>query len=136
MRARRLGIGSDQLGGRLACGAHEVPVALDVGKAQQRQAALALAEILAGAAQQQVAARDLEAVRALVNHLQAFAGAGGQRAAEEQDARAVARAAADAAAQLRSEERRVGKGWRDRSAEMGERRSEKNTEPNSAKDDV
>src|SRR5437762_14174041 len=89
MRARRLGIGSDQLGGRLACGAHEVPVALDVGKAQQRQAALALAEILAGAAQQQVAARDLEAVRALVNHLQAFAGAGGERAAEEQDARAV-----------------------------------------------
>src|SRR2546425_11119500 len=100
MRARRLGIGSDQLGGRLARGAHEVPVALDVGKAQQRHAALALAEILAGAAQQQVAARDFEAIRILKNHLQAFAGVARERSAEEQDARAVARAAADAAAQL------------------------------------
>src|SRR2546423_15451181 len=100
MRARRLGIASDQLGGRLACSAHEILVALDVGKAQQRHAALALAEILAGAAQQKVAMRDLEAIRALVDHLQAFAGAARERSAEEQDARAVARAAADAAAQL------------------------------------
>src|SRR5438445_11634722 len=100
MRARRLGSGSDQRGGRLACGAHEVPVVLDVRKAQQRHTALALAEILAGAAQQQVAARDFEAIRILKNHLQAFAGVARERSAEEQDARAVARAAADAAAQL------------------------------------
>src|SRR2546429_8140814 len=100
MRARRLGIAADQLAGRLACGAHEILVALNVGKAQQRHAALALAEILAGAAQPQVAARDLEAVRALVDRLQAFASALRERAGVEQDACAVARAAADAAAQL------------------------------------
>ena len=51
-------------------GSISVRVALEVGEAQQRHADLARAEELAGTADQQVLARDLEAVGVLVDHLE------------------------------------------------------------------
>ena len=48
----------------------KLAVALEIGKAQQRLAALPLAEIFARPAQLEVALGDFEAVRALVDYLQ------------------------------------------------------------------
>src|SRR5207344_2645908 len=78
----------------------ECRVLLEVGKAKQRQAALALAEEFARAAKLQVVASDLEAVVALVDHLEALASRRRELGAEEQDADAVARAPADTAPEL------------------------------------
>src|SRR5688500_12713430 len=75
-------------GGCLRLG-HEVAVEVEVGEAQQRVAALALAEQVALAAQPQVELRDLEAVGVLEDRLQALAGAAGKLVAEEQDAVAL-----------------------------------------------
>ena len=62
MRAGALRIVFQQRFGRLARGAHQRLVAFEVREAQQRSSALALAQHLARTAQQQVPARDLEAV--------------------------------------------------------------------------
>src|SRR5436190_17859279 len=78
----------------------KLAVALEVGEAQQRLAALPLAEVLAGPAQLEIALRDLEAVGAFEDHLQSRSRRLGQRLAVQHDARAIARAAADTAAQL------------------------------------
>src|SRR3970040_1365519 len=109
MLARGSRVGGDQLGGGparrqgqggLARRKDQVGVALEVGEAQQRHAALALAEVLAGTAQGEVALRDLEAVAAFVDHLEAAARGGPERRRVERDAYAVARATPDPAAQL------------------------------------
>src|SRR5205814_3534474 len=75
-------------------------VALQIREAQQRLAALPLAQILAGATQLEIALRDLETIGALEDDRQPVAGSLRQRVAEKQDAYAFARAAADAPAQL------------------------------------
>src|SRR5204863_9837354 len=79
---------------------YELTIALEIREAQQRLTALPLAQILARPAQLEVALRDLETVRALEDDLQPVAGGLRQRVSEKQDAHALARAPADAAAQL------------------------------------
>src|SRR6185503_10289501 len=71
----------------------------EIREAQQRVAALALTEKLAGSANLVVALRDLESIGGLENDLKPLTGVTGQLAVE-QDADALARAAPDAAAQL------------------------------------
>src|SRR5882672_10208171 len=90
----------EHLAGRFDRLPNEVPIALEIGEAQQRLAALALAQVFARAAQLEIALRDLEAIRALEDHLQPGSRAVGQWLAIEQDADALARAAADPPAQL------------------------------------
>jgi len=92
--------GLQQRLGRLARRNQQRLVLVQVREAQQRRAALRLAQDLARTAQGQVLARDLEAVRVLVHHLEARARGLGQRAGVEQDADTVQAAATDAAAQL------------------------------------
>src|SRR5688572_15449134 len=99
MRARRCAVARDQLGGHPRRRLDQVAVALQIGKAQQRRAALALAQEFARAAQQKVLARDLETVARFADQLDAFAGISRQLAVE-QDADALARAAPDPPAQL------------------------------------
>src|SRR5205809_4961440 len=77
----------------------ERAVALEVGEAQQRCAALPLAQILAGPAQLEIALRDLEAISAFIDDLQPVARGLRQRFAEKQDAHTLVRATADAPAQ-------------------------------------
>src|SRR5258706_9610058 len=104
MVAPPLRVARDQLGRGLLRRRDELRVALEVGEAEQRIAALALAQDFAGPAQLEVAVRDLESVARFVDHLEARARRLGERAAVEQDAGAVARissgGAADAPAQL------------------------------------
>src|SRR5579862_1764149 len=76
---------------RLARLARERLVLLQVGIAQQRRAALALAKILAGAAQLQVLARDLEAVAVFENDLEPRTRSIRERRGVQQDAGALAR---------------------------------------------
>src|SRR5689334_12590526 len=90
----------EHLTGRLDRLPRELSVAFEIGEAQQRLAALALAEVFARPAQLQIALRDLEAVRALEDDLEPCTRRIGKRVAEKQDADARARTAADAAAQL------------------------------------
>src|SRR5918911_586752 len=85
---------------RLDCLLDQVAVTLDIGEAQERLAALPLAEVLTGPAQLEVAARNVEAVGAFVDHFQPRARRLGERLAIQQYADALTRAAADAAAQL------------------------------------
>src|SRR5690606_34405134 len=100
MGPRRFRVAVHQLGRRASRRLDEVAVALELGKAQHRHAALALAQELARAAQLEVAARHLEAVGVLVDDLQPLARRGGEVVREKQDADALAGPAADAAAQL------------------------------------
>src|SRR5688572_13046587 len=91
---------SDQAIGDVARDLDQVGVLLEVGEAQQRRATLARAEVFAGTAQQQVLARDLEAVVGFVYDLEAHARGFRQRLVVEQDRMALLRAAPDAPAQL------------------------------------
>src|SRR4051812_31854879 len=100
MRARRVGVVLDKVGGRLARRLHQVGVERQVGEAEQGIAALTFANELAGTAQLEVALRDLEAIGVLENDAQPLARISLQRLAEKQHADAVPRAAPDAAAQL------------------------------------
>src|SRR5687767_14156671 len=72
-------------------------VLVEPREAQQRVAALALAEQVALAAQPQVELRELEPVVVLVDRLEARPRGAGELLAEQQDALARARAAADTA---------------------------------------
>src|SRR5687767_11503467 len=65
---------------------HEAAVEIEIGEAQQRVAALALAEQVALAAQLQIELGELEAVRVLEDRLQALAGVVGKPVPEQQDA--------------------------------------------------
>ncbi len=65
--ARRLRIVAQHPLRRGARGTHQVFIAREVGEAQQRHAALARAEKLTGAAQQQILAGDLEPIPILVD---------------------------------------------------------------------
>ena len=75
-------------------------VALEIGEAQHRQAALAAAEKFTGAAQQQILACDFEAVGQFENHLEPCAGEFRQGRLVQQHAHRFAAAAPDAPAQL------------------------------------
>src|SRR5258707_4487662 len=97
---RRGRMALEHLAGRLDRARDELAIALEIGEAQQRLAALPLAQILAGPAQFEIALRDLEAIRAFIDDLQPVAGGLRQRFAEKQDAHTLVRAAADAPAQL------------------------------------
>src|SRR5688572_28336224 len=97
--ARGLHVAAHELGRGTHRGLDEIPVPLEIGEAQERRAALPLAEELARTAQLQVLARDLEAVGALVDHLQPLPRIALQLAVEK-DADALPRPAPDAAAQL------------------------------------
>ncbi len=78
--------GADQLFGDSRAVSTRSRSSLEVGEAQQRHAALAGAEELAGPAQQQVLARDLEAVDGLVDDLQPRARRFRKRLVVEQEA--------------------------------------------------
>src|SRR3546814_17337162 len=78
----------------------EVVVHRQVGEAELRQAALAGAEQLAGAAQLQVLLGDAEAVVGLAHDAQARAGGLAERPLPKQPAGGLAAAAADASAAL------------------------------------
>src|SRR5687767_15572869 len=97
--ARGLHVAAHELGGGTRRGLDEVPVPLEIGEAQERRATLPLAEKLARTAQLQVLARDLEAVGALVDHLEPLPRIALQLAVEK-DADAFPRSAPDAATQL------------------------------------
>src|SRR5438045_8867384 len=99
MRTRSLGVRFGQLARSLSCLLDQMLVLENIGIAQHPLPALALAEEFARAADLQVALGDLESVVALEDHLQPRARRIGQFAVE-QDADAVAPAAADAPAQL------------------------------------
>src|SRR6185369_679000 len=101
MGPRRRRVGLDQLGGRAARRLDERAVAAEIGEAEQRVAALALAEVFAGAPQLEVVPRDLEPVAVLADHLQARARRIRQALPEEECADAVARAASHAPARRR-----------------------------------
>src|SRR5690348_11373011 len=79
----------EELVGDAACGLQQVGIALEVGEAQQRRAALPGAEEFARAAQREVLARDLEAVVALVDDLQTLARHVRERLVVEQDREAL-----------------------------------------------
>src|SRR3954447_4463327 len=100
VRARCGGMAPEHLLRRLDGPRDKLAVALEVGEAQQRLAALPLTEVLARPAQLEIPLRDFEAVCAFEDHLQSRSRRLGQRLAIQQDARALARAAADTAAQL------------------------------------
>src|SRR5437868_3275501 len=100
MRASDVGLLLDQLFCRRACQRQKFFVAHEIGEAQRRIAALALAEVLSRAAQLEIELGDAETVGILVNHLEAIARRRRKRAAVEQNADALARAAADAPTQL------------------------------------
>src|SRR6185503_2753966 len=100
MAPRGLGVLVEQGFRGLAGLACKYLVLLQVGVAQHRQAALALAEEFAGSAQFEVVARDFETVALFEDHLEPRARGLRERRRIEQDADAVARAAPDAAAQL------------------------------------
>src|SRR3954466_15248142 len=95
--SRRGRVGLDQLRGSTACRLDQRAVAAEVGEAEQRVAALPLADVFARAAQLEVVTRDLESIAVLVDHLEPRARGMRKACAEEQDADALARAAADAA---------------------------------------
>src|SRR5688572_14470693 len=78
----------------------QLGVLVEPREAQQRVAALALAQQVPLAAQSQVELGELESVVVLVDRPEARPGRLGEPLAEQQDAFARARAAADAAAQL------------------------------------
>ena len=78
----------------------QIAIEFEIGVAQQRHAALAAADELAGAAQVQVLPRDLEAVRVLEDDLQSRPRRFGERPGIKQCADRLVRAATDAAAQL------------------------------------
>ena len=78
----------------------QVGIHLQVGVAQQRHATLPGADKLAGAADMQVLAGDLEAVGVLENDLQPLAGDVAQRPGIDQHTTRFVLAAADPAAQL------------------------------------
>src|SRR5258706_619156 len=99
MRAGALRVGFDQIVRRLVRLRDQILVLENVGVAQYQLAALALAEELPRAADLQVPFGDLEAIAALEDHFQPRARRLGQLAIE-QDADAVAPAAADAPAKL------------------------------------
>src|SRR4051794_16120592 len=80
--------------------AHQLAIALQVGEAQQRLAALPLAQVFAGPPDLEVALRDDEAARVFEDHLEALARGLGQRLAVKENAHALARAPSDAPAQL------------------------------------
>src|SRR3954470_738740 len=90
MARGRLGIVLQQLRRRRAGRLDQIDVALEVGEAQQRRAALALAEEFAGAALLQIVARDLEAVGVLVDDLQAGSRRLRSALVEKKNAHAVA----------------------------------------------
>src|SRR5437762_13345602 len=71
MGARRGRVLLDQLSAGVLGSRDEVGVAFEIGEAQQRRAALALAQVLPRAAQLQVQMRDFEAVGSFINDLQA-----------------------------------------------------------------
>src|SRR5437773_4663599 len=100
VRARGGGMALEHLGRRLERLRDKLRVALEIREAQQRLAALSLAQILARAAQFEIALRDLETVGTFEDDLQPVAGSLRQRVSEKQDADALARATTDAAAQL------------------------------------
>src|SRR6185295_1618607 len=75
-------------------------IALDVRETQKRNAGLARAEKLAGTANQQVLARDLETVRDLIDHLESLARRVGHRLLEQQYAGAFRCTAAHASPEL------------------------------------
>src|SRR5258708_16822189 len=79
---------------------YQLAIALEIREAQQRLAALPLAQILARPAQLEIALRDLETVGALEDDLQPVAGGLRQRFAEKQNAHPVAPPPAAAPAQL------------------------------------
>src|SRR6185312_16819074 len=100
MALRRCRIGPQQPVCRVARLLDQRDVALEVREAQQRHAGLTRTQEFAGAADQQVLPRDLEAVGRLVEHLQALLRRIGQRLLEQQYAGALRGAAPDAPAQL------------------------------------
>src|SRR5258708_23304027 len=79
---------------------YQLAIALEIREAQQRLAALPLAQILARPAQLELALRDVEAVGALEDDRELVGRGPGERFSEKQDAHAVPGAPADAAAQL------------------------------------
>ena len=74
---------------------HQIGIHFQIGVAQQRHAALAAADKLAGAAQLQVTAGDLEAVGVFVDDLQPLTRRLAERAGVEQDATGLVRPASD-----------------------------------------
>src|SRR2546421_12956081 len=100
MRLRRSRMTLDELRSGVAGRVDQILVERQIGKAQKRHAALALAEELTRPAQGEIAPCDFEPIAALEHHLHALAAGGRKLVAEEQDAHAVARAAAYAPAQL------------------------------------
>ena len=92
--------GSQQPGGDVARLVDDPLVGFQVGEAQHGLAGLARAEEFAGAADLQVAPRDLEAVGGLAHRHQALLGDLAERALIQQQADAGRRAAAHAPAQL------------------------------------
>src|SRR5258708_2181888 len=82
----RLGMLGEERFGDRARRFDQVGVLVEIGKAQERRPALSSAEILAGAAQQEIFARDDKAVRIFENHAQALARGLAERILIEQDA--------------------------------------------------
>src|SRR5688572_5553360 len=82
--ARRGWLRAQELDGRAARRVEQIEVGVDVGETQHRDPALARAEELAGAAQPQVLARDLEAVAVLEDDLQPRPRGVGERVLVEQ----------------------------------------------------
>src|SRR3954452_6471386 len=78
----------------------EIPVALEIGEAEQRLPALPFAEIFTRSAHLEVLLRNSEAIGGLEDHFQASPCVIGQRLAVEQHANTFARTAPDPAAQL------------------------------------
>jgi hypothetical protein len=86
MAPRGIGRALQKLVGDCARLAQQLLVVGEIREAQQRHAALARTEILAGAALQQILVRDPEAVAGLVDDLEALSRALGKRILIEEDA--------------------------------------------------
>src|SRR5690349_20062705 len=85
VRPRCLRMRGDGLPRRCAGGVEQVEIGLEVGEAQQRNAALARPQHLPGTAQAQVMARDLEAVVVLEDDFKPLARGLRERVLVEQD---------------------------------------------------
>src|SRR6266536_6145304 len=94
VRTSGAGLAPEQLFRRGARRFDQPQVALEIGKAEQRNARLPRAEKLTGTADHEVLPRDLEAVVVLVDHLEPRLGRLRHRLLEEQDAHTLRGAAA------------------------------------------